>query len=90
MKIGDWVRSSDGRRTVSKWHLVESVVAGDALTRCGRRMEPVTRSGDELQISAVVPLTRAIGQPQLSKAGCDDNIGDGFEDDASTHDEMVP
>jgi hypothetical protein len=39
--IGQWVKRS--RLTVA--HLVESVVAGDAVTRCGRRMadEPNSR-----------------------------------------------
>lgn len=64
MDIGDWVR----RR--GKWHAVESVVAGDAFTRCGRRMDRFAKRG-ELEVSPVQPLTRMIGQPQLCKAGCD-------------------
>ena len=44
MTIGDWVR----RR--GKWHLVESVVADAAITRCGRRMEP-TASRGELEVA---------------------------------------
>ena len=47
MTIGSWVR----RR--GKWHLVESVVADAAITRCGRRMEP-TASRGELEV-AVLP-----------------------------------
>lgn len=61
MNIGDWVRRSRGR---AKWHLVESVVAGDAVTRCGHRMDWATRTGGQLQVSDVMPLTRMIGQPQ--------------------------
>lgn len=77
--IGNWVR-----RTGGKWHLAESVVAGDVVTRCGRRMDRVTRTGGELQVSALMPLTRMIGQPQLCKAGCEDTVGDGApEDDAA-------
>jgi hypothetical protein len=71
MTIGNWIR-----RTRGKWHLVESVVAEDAITRCGRRMDRVTASGGELQVSEVMPLTRMIGQPQLCKAGCDISVGD--------------
>jgi hypothetical protein len=68
--IGDWVRRPRGSGR-QKWHLVESVVAEDAVTRCGRRMDRVTPSGGELQVSDVMPLTRMIGQPQLCKAGCE-------------------
>lgn len=35
MDIGDWIRREGGQ---TKWHHVESVVAGDAVTKCGRRM----------------------------------------------------
>jgi hypothetical protein len=59
MNIGDWVR-----RSSTKWHLVDSVVAGDAFTRCGRRMR---QDGLRLEVSDVMPLTRMIGQPQLCK-----------------------
>jgi hypothetical protein len=65
--IGQWVRRP-GKR--SKWHLVESDVADRAVVRCGKQMIAVTRSGGELQVSEVMPLTRMIGQPQLCKAGC--------------------
>lgn len=62
--IGDWVKRGRG-----KWHLVESVIDGDAITRCGRRM--VERNGKgELQASPVEPLTRMIDQPQLCHGGC--------------------
>jgi hypothetical protein len=69
MKIGDWIRRRGG-----KWHLVESVVADDAITRCGRRMDRVTISGGELQVSDVMPLTRMIGQPQNCRR-CDPPFG---------------
>ena len=41
MTIGDWVRRERG----GKPHLVESLVAGDVITNCGRRLpdEPNTR-----------------------------------------------
>lgn len=65
MNIGSWVR-----RTGGKWHLVESIVAGDAITHCGRRMDRVTLTGGELAVSDVMPLTRLIGQPQLCRL-CD-------------------
>lgn len=57
MNIGNWVR----RR--GKWHLVESVIDGAAITRCGRRMEPKASRG-ALEVSEVEPLTRMIDQPQ--------------------------
>lgn len=75
MKIGNWVRRRRGR-----WHLVESVVAEDAVTRCGRRMDRETPSGGELQVSEVMPLTRMIGQPQ----NCRQCNREPAEDDAST------
>jgi len=71
MKIGDWIRrvrvNTDAVFVArSKWHVVESIVAGDAITKCGRRMQPKTLSGGYgLDISEVEPLTRMIGQPQL-------------------------
>ena len=78
VNIGSWVKREgtfrlreDGTWTGPRWHLVESVVAEDAVTRCGKRMDRVTRSGGELQVSEVMPLTRMISQPQLCKAGCD-------------------
>lgn len=40
--IGEWVMRQ--RRHVG--HLVESVVAGDAITRCGRRMAERTTRGE--------------------------------------------
>ncbi len=60
MNIGNWVRRN------GKWHLVESVIADAAITRCGRRMEP-TASRGALEVSEVEPLTRAIGQRQNCK-----------------------
>lgn len=64
MNIGVWVRRE---RWGKKWHLVESVIADDAITRCGRRL---TNEKGPLEISPVMPLTRMIGQPQLCKQ-CD-------------------
>ena len=58
LEIGTWAR-----KTGRKWHIVESVIAGDATTYCGRRI-------NEDQVSKVMPLTRMIGQPQLCKQ-CD-------------------
>jgi alpha-ketoglutarate-dependent taurine dioxygenase len=56
MSIGDWVRRDGG-----KWHRVESVIAGAAITRCGRRMEPEVARAGGLDVVHVEPLTRAIG-----------------------------
>jgi hypothetical protein len=64
--IGNWVR-----RDVSgaKWHKVESVVAGAAITACGRRLEQNKAKGPKgaLEVSEVEVLTRMIGQPQNCK-----------------------
>lgn len=63
LAIGTWVR-----RRGQKYHLVESIVAGDAVTACGRRMDrykPWIRG--ELYVLDTMPLTRAIGQPQLCR-----------------------
>jgi len=59
MEVSNWAKRP-GR---GKWHLVESIIAGDAVTHCGRRLS------DEggLLVSQVQPLTRAIDQPQLCK-----------------------
>lgn len=57
--IGEWVRRGTG-----KWHLVDSTVAGDVFTRCGRRMDYINRNV-KLEVASVMPLTRMIGQPQL-------------------------
>lgn len=60
VSIGTWVRRDGG-----KWHVVESIVSGDVVTRCGRRMvDPLA------EVSKDMPLTRAINQTQLCKAGC--------------------
>lgn len=56
ISVGSWVRRA---KSGAKWHFVESVIAGDAITRCGRRM-----ADPDFLESAVEPLTRAIGQPQ--------------------------
>lgn len=41
--IGRWARRSrtDRNRQTSKWHRIESEVAGDVITTCGRRMARV-------------------------------------------------
>jgi hypothetical protein len=43
MNIGDWV----AREKRGKAHLVESIVSGDVVTRCGRRLtdEPTVTGG---------------------------------------------
>jgi hypothetical protein len=61
VKIGQWIRRA---RDDAKWHLIESVVANDAITHCGRRLKDQTGA---FELSDVMPLTRMIGQPQLCK-----------------------
>ena len=55
MEVGDYVRREvgPGHRT-TKWHLVESVIADAAITKCGRRMEPENTNGG-LDVSKEVP-----------------------------------
>lgn len=72
LQIGQWVRRAyEGTALVAngpKWHLVESVVAGDAVTRCGRRLRD--DPAKPFEVADTMPLTRMIGQPQLCRAGC--------------------
>lgn len=67
MTIGQWVRrrrrSPDAQKALTKWHLVESVVDDEPVTRCGRRFR--RRATSEFETTDVMPLTRMIGQPQL-------------------------
>lgn len=63
MTIGQWVRSARS----SKWHVVESVIADEPITRCGRRLRKDVRGGYALLTADVMPLSRLIGQPQLCK-----------------------
>ena len=71
LEIGSWVKRN---RSGGKWHLVESIITGDAITRCGRRMPeqaaPWAGGTGKLDVSPVMPLTRMIGQPQLCRT-CD-------------------
>ena len=73
MQIANWVRREGIESRVPgsdrhKWHLVESVVADAAITRCGRRMEPKDARGRALEVAELEPLTRLIGQPQNCQA----------------------
>ena len=73
--IGDWIRregSTDqgGDDDQAKWHLCESIINGEAITRCGRSMAAVVDT-HALEVSETKPLTRLPDQPQLCKAGCD-------------------
>lgn len=74
VKIGDWVRR--GLKGPYKWHLVDSIVADRVVTRCGKQMK--FGAWHSLHISQEMPLTRAIGQPQLCKAGCDSSAAGGL------------
>ena len=98
LSIGSWVKREGAftRRDVSvngrwverwigpRWHLVESTVRNGAVVRCGKRMAAKDARARELQVSALMPLTRLIGQPQLCKAGCQDSVGDGAPEDDAT------
>ena len=86
MKIGDWIRrarQASGKNYTGKWHLVESIIEGDAITRCGRRMDRETLTGGTLDVSVFTPITRKPGQPQLCHQGCDRGIDRWPEDDPS-------
>jgi hypothetical protein len=101
LAIGVWVKrngafrrhldnAGNERWTGPRWHLVESVVAEDAVTRCGKRMDRVTTEG-ELEVRSLMPLTRLIAQPQLCRAGCQREVTEPepAEDDASTANEVA-
>lgn len=63
MTIGQWVRRITPSQAITRWHLVESVIDDEPVTRCGRRLR--ARAGTALKAVDVMPLTRMIGQPQL-------------------------
>jgi hypothetical protein len=58
MNVGNWVRSFTGK----KWHLVESTINDEAITKCGRRWPK-----RQVDVREEMPLTRMIGQPQLCR-----------------------
>lgn len=69
MQIGSWVRR---HRKRAKWHRVESLIEGEPITRCGRRLPATIGNGETktrpgLEVTEVAPLTRMIGQPQLCR-----------------------
>ena len=43
--IGIWAARFDGERQVTKWHLIDSDIAEDVLTRCGRRIAQRSKRG---------------------------------------------
>ena len=48
MNIGDWVQRE--KRGVP--HLIESIVSGDVVTRCGRRLsDELTKTGGRLEVT---------------------------------------
>lgn len=51
--IGNWVRRDEPD---TRWHEVESVVAGAAITQCGLRLEPYISNGRGLKVSETTPL----------------------------------
>ena len=55
MTIGSVVRRDTAG---SKWHYVESIVADDAVTRCGKRMSPATDEGVLLVADALTDVLR--------------------------------
>ena len=54
MNIGNWVR----RSPTMKWHLIDSVVADEPFTRCGRRLRIRKWHGVKVafQISEALPI----------------------------------
>lgn len=52
-RIGQYVIRYRNGEAVTRPHLVESVVADDAVTRCGRRLRDERPSGMELRYTAV-------------------------------------
>ena len=62
--IGAWVHRHGLR--YGKWHRVESIVAGDALTRCGKRMKD---PGVDVYAGAVSRASVPLGV-DLCRGGC--------------------
>lgn len=59
-KIGQYVARKRSRSTTGPAHYVESEIAGDVVTRCGRRMAPKTADGYGL----------VVGGPELGADVC--------------------
>lgn len=56
MEIGSWVRRQIGPgNRYPRWHYVESIIEGAAITKCGRRLEPTVPSDGELEVSVWRP-----------------------------------
>lgn len=72
IRIGAWVRRERNGVALSKGHYVESVVADDAFTRCGRRMHDEPRRGGVLVVhdGAVSRASRPLDW-ELCQLGCD-------------------
>jgi hypothetical protein len=62
--IGQWVK----RHRLTVAHLVESVVAGDAVTRCGRRMAQPNSRGPLVEADYWTPKC-AVCVPATETAG---------------------
>lgn len=46
-RVGQWVRIVEGDRRWQRrpWHRVESMIAGEPITKCGRRLKRMTELG---------------------------------------------
>jgi hypothetical protein len=67
IRVGSWIRRERG----GKGHLVESLVSGDVITRCGKRMrdEPSQRGELVVHDGPVSRGSRPLDWP-LCEAGC--------------------
>ena len=55
IEIGTWVRRSNETRFLSLTHLVESVIADEPITRCGRRLRLI--EGTTIRPSVAIRCT---------------------------------
>lgn len=53
--VARWRERSSGLRIVTRYHLVESEIAGRQVTRCGRQLAP--RDGTELAFATEPPVS---------------------------------
>ena len=60
-RIGQYVVRYEDGHPVTRAHLVESVVAEDAFTRCGRRLQDTRPTGTELRYYVAPPIRICAG-----------------------------
>lgn len=67
-RIGRWSARFLGQRRMTRWHLVESVVADRAVMRCGREMHEQGAAG-EMRLLAVQVGRSWVDREKCKKCG---------------------